>query len=76
MAEDASRADVVAFRWWLERELVRVVGQAIMMYDLDPLLLDHLEDAVRVQDQDAFDLALLAALTATLDAREELTPEA
>jgi len=71
VAEDASRADVVAQRWWLEREFLRMVGQAIMMYDLDPILLYNLEDAVRAQDQDAFDHALLAAVTATVDALEE-----
>jgi hypothetical protein len=65
------RVDVVARRWALEHEWVRVVDKATATYDLDPQLLERLEDAARAQDRGAFDRALLAAVAVMLDALED-----
>jgi hypothetical protein len=48
-----------------------VVDKATATYDLDPQLLERLEDAARAQDRGAFDRALLAAVAVMLDALED-----
>lgn len=63
---DRSGADLAARRWRLEDYLIGSAHKAVEMYELEPMLTDYPEDAVREQDRDAFDEALADAPRATM----------